>query len=474
MTYITKKYDEAFINKNSVRTNYKKLINWFKNQDNNELRKKNSDAMKFFQNTGVSFKVYSNDDKENLIPFDIIPRIINYKEWDKIVRGITQRVLAINFFLNDIYGEQEIIKHEVIPVDLIQNNSAFLKQMIGFIPPKKTYNHISGIDLIKTNSDNFYVLEDNVRVPSGASYMIENRDTMIKLFPDLISRYKVFENRNYANNLSEILKKSSPKKANRNPNIVLLTPGIYNSAFFEHAFLADKLGIELVEGKDLRVINRYLNMKTIEGWKRVDVIYRRIDDIFLDPLSFKEDSFLGVPGLMEVYRNKNVTIANAPGTGISDDKSIYSYIPDIIKFYLGQKPILKNVKTFKCRVKNELKYVLDNLNKLVVKEVHGSGGYGMLVGPLASKTEISKFKNKIKKNPYSYIAQPTLSLSTCPIYTKKGLTPRHVDLRCFALLAQEKVTVTSGGLTRVALKKGSLVVNSSQGGGTKDTWILSS
>ena len=474
MTYFTKTYDEAFINENSVRTNYKKLISWYKNQDNNELTKINSDAMKFFENTGVSFKVYSSDKKENLIPFDIIPRIINSKEWDKLVKGITQRVLAINFFLTDIYGQQEIIKHGVIPVDLIQNNPAFLKQMIGFTPPNKTYNHISGIDLIKTNSDNFYVLEDNVRVPSGASYMIENRDTMIKLFPELISRYKVSENRNYAKYLSEILKKSSPKKTKINPNIVLLTPGIYNSAFFEHAFLADKLGVELVEGKDLRVINKYLNMKTIDGWKRVDVIYRRIDDIFLDPLSFKEDSFLGVPGLMEVYRNKNVTIANAPGTGISDDKSIYSYIPDIIKFYLGQKPILKNVKTFKCRIKDELKYVLDNLNKLVVKEVHGSGGYGMLVGPLASKTEISKFKNKIKKNPYSYIAQPTLSLSTCPIYTKKGLTPRHVDLRCFALLAQEKVAVTSGGLTRVALKKGSLVVNSSQGGGTKDTWILSS
>ena len=472
MTYLTKTYDEAFINENSVRTNYKKFFSWYQNQDNDELTKINSDAMKFFENTGVSFKVYSSEKKENLIPFDIIPRIINSKEWDKLVKGITQRVLAINFFLTDIYGQQEIIKHGVIPVDLIQNNPAFLKQMIGFTPPNKTYNHISGIDLIKTNSDNFYVLEDNVRVPSGASYMIENRDTKIKLFPELISRYKVSENRNYAKYLSEILKKSSPKKIN--PNIVLLTPGIYNSAFFEHAFLADKLGVELLEGKDLRVINKYLNMKTINGWKRVDVIYRRIDDIFLDPLSFKEDSFLGVPGLMEVYRNKNVTIANAPGTGISDDKSIYSYIPDIIKFYLGQKPILKNVKTFKCRIKDELKYVLENLNKLVVKEVHGSGGYGMLVGPLASKTEISKFKNKIKKNPYSYIAQPTLSLSTCPIYTKKGLTPRHVDLRCFALLAQEKVTVTSGGLTRVALKKGSLVVNSSQGGGTKDTWILSS
>ncbi len=474
MTYFTKTYDEAFINQDSIRTNYKKFISWYKNQDDNELTKINSDAIKFFENTGVSFKVYSSEKKENLIPFDIIPRIINSKEWDKLVKGITQRVLAINFFLTDIYSQQEIIKNGVIPVNLIQNNPAFLKQMIGFTPPNKTYNHISGIDLIKTNSDNFFVLEDNVRVPSGASYMIENRDTMIKLFPDLISRYKVSENRNYTKYLSEILKKSSPKKTKINPNIVLLTPGIYNSAFFEHAFLADKLGVELVEGKDLRVINKYLNMKTIDGWKKVDVIYRRIDDIFLDPLSFKEDSFLGVPGLMEVYRNKNVTIANAPGTGISDDKSIYSYIPDIIKFYLGQKPILKNVKTFKCGIKDELKYVLENLNKLVVKEVHGSGGYGMLVGPLASKIEISKFKNKIKKNPYNYIAQPTLSLSTCPIYTKKGLTPRHVDLRCFALLAQEKVTVTSGGLTRVALKKGSLVVNSSQGGGTKDTWILSS
>ena len=474
MTYPTKKYDEAFINENSIRINYKKLISWFKTQDNRELTKKNSEAMKFFEDTGVSFKVYSNDNKEDLIPFDIIPRIINSKEWNKLVKGITQRALAINYFLNDIYNEQNIIKHGIMPIDLIQNNPAFLKQMIGFTPPKKTYNHISGIDLIKTNSENFFVLEDNVRVPSGASYMIENRDTMIKLFPELISKYKVSENRNYTHNLSEILKKASPKKINKKPNIVLLTPGIHNSAFFEHAFLADKLGIELVEGKDLRVINKYLNMKTIEGWKRVDVIYRRIDDNFLDPLSFKEDSYLGVPGLMEVYRNKNLTIANAPGTGISDDKSIYSYIPDIIKFYLGQKPILKNVKTFKCRVKDELKYVLDNLKKLVVKEVHGSGGYGMLVGPLATKTEISKFKNKIIKNPYNYIAQPTLSLSTCPIYTKKGLTPRHVDLRCFALLAKEKVTVTSGGLTRVALKKDSLVVNSSQGGGTKDTWILSS
>ena len=284
----------------------------------------------------------------------------------------------------------------------------------------------------------------------------------------------ILDNRNYTNNLSEILKVVSPTKTKKNPNIVLLTPGIYNSAFFEHAFLADKLGVELVEGKDLRVINKFLNMKTIEGWKKVDVVYRRIDDIFLDPLSFKEDSFLGVPGLMEVYRNKNVTIANAPGTGISDDKAIYSYIPDIIKFYLGEKPILKNVKTFKCRLREDLKFVLDNLNQLVIKEVHGSGGYGMLIGPLASKNEISKFEKKIRQNPYNYIAQPTLALSTCPIYTKKGLTPRHVDLRSFALLVKDKVKVISGGLTRVALKKNSLIVNSSQGGGTKDTWVLSS
>ncbi len=475
MTYNTNKYDEAFISNNSTRVNYKKFHNWFQKQSKSELSKKQVDALNFFEKTGVTFKVYSDtENRENLIPFDIIPRILNHKEWNKIVKGITQRVLAINFFLNDIYNEQEIIKHGVLPLDLIQNNPAFLKQMIGFSPQEKTYNHISGIDLIKTDTSDFYVLEDNVRVPSGASYMIENRDTMIKLFPELISKYNVADNRNYTNNLSEILKVVAPSKLNKNPNIVLLTPGIYNSAFFEHAFLADKLGVELVEGKDLRVINKFLNMKTIEGWKKVDVVYRRVDDIFLDPLSFKEDSFLGVPGLMEVYRNKNVTIANAPGTGISDDKAIYSYIPDIIKFYLGEKPILKNVKTFKCRLREDLKFVLDNLNQLVIKEVHGSGGYGMLIGPLASRNEISKFEKKIRRNPYNYIAQPTLALSTCPIYTKKGLTPRHVDLRSFALLAKDKVKVISGGLTRVALKKNSLIVNSSQGGGTKDTWVLSS
>ena len=473
MVYKIKKFDEAFISDNSIRTNYKKYYNWFNIQDFTSLNKKKSEAFKFFKDTGITFKVYSEKkDEETLIPFDIIPRILNYREWDKIVKGITQRVVAINLFLNDIYSNQEIIKSGLIPVNLLKNNSAFFPEMMGITPTNKIYNHISGIDLIKTEKNEFYVLEDNVRVPSGVSYMIENRDTMMKLFPDLFSKYTVTDNRDYPKKLSEILKQCSPLNLKQEPNIAILTPGIHNSAFFEHAFLADQLGVELVEGKDLRVLDKFLKMKTIRGWKKIDILYRRIDDEYIDPLTFKEDSFLGVPGLMEVYRNQNITIANAPGTGIADDKAIYSYIPEIINFYLGEKAILKNVKTFKCNNQNELKYVLDNIHALVVKEVHGSGGYGMLIGPLSSKSEILEFKNKILKNPNNYIAQPTLSLSTCPIFTKKGLSPRHVDLRPFALLSNKGVSVTNGGLTRVALKKDSLVVNSSQGGGTKDTWVL--
>ena len=473
MVYKIKNVDEAFISDNSVRTNYKKYYNWFNNQNFSNLTKKNSEAFKFFKDTGITFKVYSdNNDDENLIPFDIVPRIINRREWEKIVKGITQRVIAINLFLNDIYSNQEIINSGIIPISLLKNNSAFFPEMMGLTPPNKIYNHISGIDLIKTEKNDFYVLEDNVRVPSGVSYMIENRDTMMKLFPDLFSKYAVTDNRDYPNKLSKILKNCSPLNRKKEPNIAVLTPGVHNSAFFEHAFLADQLGAELVEGKDLRVLDKFLKMKTIRGWEKIDILYRRVDDEYLDPLTFKEDSFLGVPGLMEVYRNKNITIANAPGTGIADDKAIYSYIPEIINFYLGEKAILKNVKTFKCSDQNDLKYVLDFIGDLVVKEVHGSGGYGMLIGPLSNKSEIFEFKNKILKNPNNYIAQPTLSLSTCPIFTKKGLSPRHVDLRPFALLSNDGVSVTNGGLTRVALKKNSLVVNSSQGGGTKDTWIL--
>ncbi len=472
MVFYLNSYNEAFTSNGSIRSSYKIFYSWYKKQKLNLLNNKNLDAISFIKNTGVTFNVYGqNENKETFIPFDIIPRIITDLEWNKIVKGIEQRVKAINYFLNDIYSKQEILSSEIIPIELVKNNNAFMPEMLNIKPPGGIYNHISGIDLVKTNKNEFYVLEDNVRVPSGVSYMIENRDIMLNIFSEIVSKYRIQEVRNYPKELSRILKKSSPRNT-KFPKIVVLTPGIYNSAYFEHAFLADQLGVELVEGKDLSVRDSYLKMKTINGWEKIDIIYRRIDDEYLDPLSLNKDSLLGIPGLLEVYRNNNITISNAPGSGIADDKAIYSYMPEIINFYLGEKPILKNVKTYKCGDKKELKYVLKNINKLVIKEVHGSGGYGMLIGPLASKKQLEKFKNILKIKPSKYIAQPTLSLSTCPIFSKTGLEPRSVDLRPFALLSKNEVYVTPGGLTRVALRKGSLIVNSSQGGGTKDTWII--
>ena len=467
-------HDEAFSFQSKTRLPYKKYFNWFNNQNPKDLNKKNLDAHKFFEVSGITFNVYgSKTDQEKLIPFDMIPRIISFKEWKKIEHGVAQRVRAINSFLNDIYNHQEIIKADIVPLDIIKNNPAFLPEMIGFNPPNGIYNHISGIDLIKTDSSKFYVLEDNVRVPSGVSYMLKNRETMMNLFPDLYSEIGVVDTRVYPRHLSRMLNNSSPNRIKSNNRIAVITAGINNSAFFEHAFLADQMGAELVEGEDLKVRDGYLKMRTIYGWEKIDILYRRIDDEFLDPLTFNEDSLLGVPGLIDVYRHGKLTIANAPGCGIADDKAIYSYIPKMIRFYLGENSILNNVETYKCGNEKELKYVVENISKLVIKEVHGSGGYGMLVGPCASKNEIEKFKNKLLKNPTKYIAQPTLSLSTCPTYSKIGLAPRHVDLRPFALLSKEDVYVSPGGLTRVALKKGSLVVNSSQGGGTKDTWVMS-
>ncbi len=467
-------YNEALSNSGSVRTNYRKFYNWYKKQNFLTLNKKNNDATSFIKNTGVTFNVYGKTEhKESFIPFDIIPRIISIKEWNKIERGVIQRVKAINFFLQDIYSKQIILKEKIIPIELIKKNRAFMTAMLTIKPPHDIFNHISGIDLIKTNNNEFFVLEDNVRVPSGISYMVENRDLMLNLFPELFSKYKIKEVRNYPQKLSRILNKCLPNRPNKIPIMALLTPGIYNSAFFEHAFLADQLGIELVEGRDLSVRDNFLKIKTISGWKKIDILYRRIDDEYLDPLSLNRNSLLGIPGLLEVYRNKNITIANAPGTGIADDKAIYTYIPEIIKFYLREKPILKNVITYKCTIPNELKYVISNIKKLVIKEVHGSGGYGMLIGPLAEKKKIEVFKKKIISNPENYIAQPTIALSTCPIFSKYGLEPRHVDLRPFAIMSKKETFVTPGGLTRVALKKGSLIVNSSQGGGTKDTWITS-
>ena len=468
-----KHFDEMLIGVNDVRAPYSAYGTWFAAQDPARLTKKSKEAEAFFRRTGITFNVYGQAAaQERLIPFDLIPRIIANREWTKLSKGIEQRVRAINMFLHDIYNRQEILRAGVVPVDLIRQNVAFLPQMMGFTPPGKIYTHIVGTDIVRTGEDDFFVLEDNARTPSGVSYMLENRETMLQMFPELFSQNKVKPVSNYPKNLRRSLEASAPNNCEGRPTVAILTPGIHNSAYFEHSFLADQMGVELVEGHDLRVFDGRIKMRTTRGFKTIDVLYRRVDDDYLDPLNFNPDSMLGVPGIMDVYRAGNITIANAPGTGIADDKAIYSYMPEIVEFYTGEKAILKNVQTFRCSEAGSLKYVLDNLDKLVVKEVHGSGGYGMLVGPAASKKEIVNFATKLRKNPSNYIAQPTLSLSTVPIFAKKGLAPRHVDLRPFVLVSPNGIDITPGGLTRVALKEGSLVVNSSQGGGTKDTWVL--
>jgi uncharacterized circularly permuted ATP-grasp superfamily protein len=359
-----------------------------------------------------------------------------------------------------------------VPKHLIANNEAFLPQMMGMSPPGNVYTHIVGTDIVRTGTDDFFVLEDNARTPSGVSYMLENRETMLQMFPELFSKIKVQPVSNYPKNLRRSLAASAPDSCEGKPTVAVLTPGIHNSAYFEHSFLADQMGVELVESHDLRIVDGHVAMRTTQGYKNIDVLYRRVDDEYLDPLNFNPKSMLGVPGILDVYRAGNITIANAPGTGIADDKAIYSYMPDIIEFYTGEKAILKNVETWRCSEPDSLQYVLDNLASLVVKEVHGSGGYGMLVGPAANKKELADFTRKLKAKPSNYIAQPTLSLSTVPIFTKSGLAERHVDLRPYVLVSPDKIDITPGGLTRVALKAGSLIVNSSQGGGTKDTWVL--
>ena len=446
---------------------------WFAGQNNERLAQKASEAEAFFRRSGITFYVYGQADaEERLIPFDLVPRILAEREWTKLAKGIEQRVIAINAFLHDIYNRQEILRAGVIPTKLIAQNDAFLPQMIDFSPPSDVYTHIVGTDVVRTGEDDFFVLEDNARTPSGVSYMLENRETMLQMFPELFSMIKVQPVSDYPKNLRRSLEASAPASCEGRPCVVVLTPGIHNSAYYEHSFLADQMGVELVEGHDLRVVDGHIAMRTTKGYKVIDVIYRRVDDEYLDPLTFNPNSMLGVPGIMDVYRAGNITIANAPGTGVADDKAIYSYMPDIVKFYTGEKPILKNVQTFRCGEADSLKYVLDNLADLVVKEVHGSGGYGMLVGPAATKKEIAAFAEKLKARPANYIAQPTLALSTVPIFTESGLAPRHVDLRPFALMSSKGLNITPGGLTRVALEEGSLVVNSSQGGGTKDTWVL--
>lgn len=455
-----------------VRPPYNAVSEWLGTQRLDELKQKLAEAETMFRRTGITFAVYGGDDaSERLIPFDIIPRIISAAEWRRLTAGIEQRVRALNAFMFDIYHRQEIIKAGKIPEELIVCNAAFVPEMMGVDPPLGIYSHIIGIDIVRTGENDFFVLEDNTRTPSGVSYMLENRETMMHMFPDLFARNRVAPVENYPENLLRTLESVAPRGMDAEPTIALLTPGQYNSAYFEHSFLADQMGVELVEGRDLAIIDGYLQMKTTQGLQRLDVIYRRIDDDFIDPLVFRPDSVLGVPGLFNAYRAGRVTIVNAPGGGIADDKAIYSYIPEIIRFYSGRAPILQNVPTYSCRRPDDLKYVLEHLPELVVKEVHGSGGYGMLVGPTASSAEIEAFRRKLKANPANYIAQPTLALSTCPTLVAAGVAPRHLDLRPFVLLG-DQVRITAGGLTRVAMRAGSLVVNSSQGGGTKDTWVL--
>jgi uncharacterized circularly permuted ATP-grasp superfamily protein len=465
-------FDEMYTAGGNVRPPYHLVEQWLSEQSGQNLRQIARDAEAIFRRLGITFAVYgANEAIERLIPFDIIPRIISASEWRKLERGIEQRVRALNAFLHDIYHRQEIIRAGRVPESLINNNDAFCPQMVGHDPARSIYSHIIGVDLVRVAEDEFYVLEDNLRTPSGVSYMIEDREAMLRLVPELFSRYQVAPVENYPENLRRTLESVAPPACKGDPVIVVLTPGIYNSAFFEHSFLADEMGVELCQGNDLFVDDGFVYMRTTRKPERVDVIYRRVDDDFLDPLTFRRDSTLGVPGLFSAYRAGNVTIVNAPGTGIADDKAVYTYVPQIIEFYTGEKPILNNVPTYNCTNSDERAYVLDNLESLVVKEVHGSGGYGMMVGPASTKKQRAEFTKKIKARPSKYIVQPTLALSTCPTYVQRGIAPRHVDLRPFVLVG-DTIKITPGGLTRVALKKGSLVVNSSQGGGTKDTWVL--
>jgi uncharacterized circularly permuted ATP-grasp superfamily protein len=464
-------FDEMTVADGTPRPAYAQLARWLAEVPPHVLDFRRREAEVLFRRIGITFAVYGDPDaQERLIPFDVLPRILAADEWKIVRAGLEQRVEAINHYIRDIYGRREILKAGIIPEDLVFQNPVFRPEMNGMKVPHDV--HIAGIDIVRVDPQTFYVLEDNARTPSGVSYMLENREIMLRLFPELFARHRIAPVENYPDELLATLKSIAPANAGAEPTVVLLTPGVYNSAYYEHSFLADKLGVELVEGRDLFVRDELVYMRTTQGPKRVDVVYRRIDDDFLDPLAFRPDSALGVPGLLSAYQAGNVTLANAVGTGIADDKAVYSYMPGIIKFYLGAEPILRNVPTWRCREPEHLGYVLDHLDELVVKEVHGSGGYGMLIGPQAEKHTLAAFRAKLKSNPTNFIAQPTLALSTCPTCVEEGVAPRHVDLRPFVLTGADRVRVVPGGLTRVALRKGSLVVNSSQGGGTKDTWVL--
>ncbi len=467
-------FDEMSGHGGESREAYRVLQEWLASAPPQLLEHRREEAELFFRRVGITFAVYGNTEaEERLIPFDIIPRILSGDEWKRLSKGLEQRVKALNMFLKDLYGQREILRAGIIPPELVYHNPYYRPQMHGLSLNSDIYVQVAGVDIVRVDDQDFYVLEDNLRTPSGVSYMLENREVMMRLFPDLVAMQRIRPIENYVNELLGTLKSVAPASSPWEPTVVLLTPGSLNSAYYEHSFLADRMGVELVEGRDLFVRDEVVHMRTTEGPKRVDVIYSRIDDDFLDPLVFRPDSALGVPGLIAAYRAGNVAIANAPGTGVADDKAMYSYVPDIVRFYMGEEPILKNVPTWRCREKEALSYVVDNLHELVVKEVNGSGGYGMLVGPHATKEAREHFRTRILAAPDNYIAQPTLALSTSPIFTEKGLAPRHVDLRPFVLSGRDGVKLVPGGLTRVALTEGSLVVNSSQGGGTKDTWVLS-
>ena len=467
ITFFNEMYDG-----DAVRPAYQAVQEWVQKTPSDSIAQKKQEAEALFRRIGITFAVYGEGgDVERLIPFDMMPRVFTEREWRRLERGVKQRARALNAFLYDVYHRAEIIRAGVVPADLVYHNEAYEAAVVGIDPPANVYSHIVGIDLVRTGADEFFVLEDNCRTPSGVSYMLENREIMMRMFPELFRTARIAPVDDYPERLRRTLASVAPPKCDSDPTVVLLSPGSFNSAYYEHSFLADQMGIELVEGQDLFVQGEFVWMRTTTGPKRVDVIYRRIDDSFLDPLCFRPDSMLGVPGLMNVYRSGGVAIASAPGAGVADDKAVYTYVPDMIRFYLGEQPILKNVQTWKCAKADDRKFVLENLKDLVVKEVHGSGGYGMLVGPASTKEQIAAYAERIKAAPDDFIAQPTLSLSTVPTFVESGLAPRHVDLRPYCLVGRE-VHLCPGGLTRVAMREGSLVVNSSQGGGVKDTWVL--
>ncbi|HMM71375.1 MAG TPA: circularly permuted type 2 ATP-grasp protein [Rhodocyclaceae bacterium] len=464
-------YDEMYTPEHTVRPHYRAFADWLAATPPEVIQRKREEAEITFHRVGITFAVYGEEaGRERLIPFDIVPRIIPADEWELMAAGLRQRVRALNAFLYDIYHDQEILKAGRIPAQQVLANSQYRKEMLGVEVPGRTYAHIAGIDLVRAGAGDYYVLEDNLRTPSGVSYMLEDRKMMMRLFPDLFATQRVAPVEHYPDLLLDTLRAVTPGDQ-VNPTVVLLTPGQYNSAYFEHAFLAQQMGIELVEGRDLFVRDDTVYMRTTRGPVRIDVIYRRIDDDFLDPQVFREDSVLGVPGLFDAYRSGRVTLANAVGTGIADDKAMYIHVPEMIRFYCGEEPILANVPTWELGKPEDRAYVLEHLSELVVKEVHGSGGYGMLVGPAATRDQITLFRERIKAEPERYIAQPTLALSTCPTFVESGIAPRHIDLRPFVLSGSE-IKLVPGGLTRVALVENSLVVNSSQGGGTKDTWVV--